>query len=208
MSTESQGRLSWGEWLRQPQTLVGLSALLLSLCGLGISLYEASLVRRAQRASVWPFVQVAVSFADGKVDFWVQNTGVGPARVEAASVSYRGKTEPGWSELFRDVAGKTPDGQVHSYSSLLNGRVLPSRSSKEMIFVASTEGGAGLDGPLDRLRKAVLQGAADVVVCYCSVYDECWRADLQDVVGRSRPNARPAGAHRAEDCAAAPRSAI
>ncbi len=207
MSTESQGRFSWAEWLRQPQTLVGLSALLLSLCGLGISLYEASLIRRAQRASVWPYVEVAVSITGAKIAFWVQNTGVGPARIEAASVSYRGKTAPGWVELVQDVLREKPEG-LDYYTSLVNGRVLPARSSKETIFAISSDGGPDAGETLARLRRAILEGSADVAVCYCSVYDECWRARLQDVVSRSRLAAPPTGSHRVAGCRGVARSSI
>lgn len=36
---------SFADWITSPQMLVGLSAILLSLCGLFVSIYEASLMR-------------------------------------------------------------------------------------------------------------------------------------------------------------------
>ena len=76
--------VTFARWLRQPQTLIALSAVLLSLCGLFIALYEASIIRQAQRASVWPHVSISVSLASQKINLWVQNNGVGPAIVLGA----------------------------------------------------------------------------------------------------------------------------
>ncbi len=51
--------------------LVALSALLLSVCGLFISIYEASLIRRSQRASVWPYVEVTAGIHNRQIDLRV-----------------------------------------------------------------------------------------------------------------------------------------
>ncbi len=59
MNREGTDQLPFSTWIMRPQTLIGLSALLLSLCGLSIAIYEASLIRQALRASVWPYVEVS-----------------------------------------------------------------------------------------------------------------------------------------------------
>ena len=35
----------FSDWIRSPQTMIALSAVILSVCGLFISMYEASLIR-------------------------------------------------------------------------------------------------------------------------------------------------------------------
>lgn len=66
-SDSESERESLSSWLGQPQTMIGLAAILLSLCGLFISLYEASLIRRQQRASAWPHVEVSPSLSANAV---------------------------------------------------------------------------------------------------------------------------------------------
>ncbi len=51
MTSEDKDRASFSQWILRPQTMIALSALLLSLCGLFISIYEASLIREAQRGA-------------------------------------------------------------------------------------------------------------------------------------------------------------
>lgn len=67
------GRSSFGRWLTRPQTMIALSAAVLSICGLFVSIYEASLIRQHQRGSVWPHVAVTPSINEGSIRLFVQN---------------------------------------------------------------------------------------------------------------------------------------
>ncbi len=58
------------------------------------------------------------------------------------------------------------------------------------------------------LRRAIFQGAVEVRVCYCSVYEECWVSSLQDVLGRSRGEGAAGGSRQVDDCESAKRSGI
>ena len=187
--------------------LVALSAVLLSVCGLFISIYETSLIRQAQRASVWPYVQVGVSITQEGIKLWVQNTGVGPARIQAGAVTYKGETQADWSDLIRSVVGEEAD-SVSRYWSLINGRVLPSNSPRETIFAVTKDSGAAEREVIALLRRAILEGAVDITVCYCSVYDECWTSSLQDVLSRSRGVETPSGSGEVNGCDSAKRSGI
>lgn len=176
---------SFREWIGRPQVLVGLSALVLSLCGLFISIYETRIVREEQRASVWPHVEVGTSVNAERVRFHVRNTGVGPARIRAAAVLHRGDTLSGWEEMLRRVADG-PLGLTGRSFSLINGAVLPPNAPREEIFELTTDDVSSPEGLVDELRQAVLDGDVDVTTCYCSVYDECWKADLQELLARHR----------------------
>lgn len=190
----------------RPQTLIGLSALLLSLCGLFIAIYEASLIRQAQRASVWPYVEVGVSIRLDGTDLWVQNTGVGPARIQAAAVIYEGQTQTNWRDLIRS-AGEDPD-SVGAYQSLISGRVLAADSPRERIFAVAEDNGAAAQELIAWLRREIIAGTVDFTVCYCSVYEECWISNMQDVVQRSRGVEVASGSRAVDSCAAAKRSGI
>lgn len=205
MTSEDKEPSSFARWLARPQTLIALSALLLSLCGLFISIYEASLIRKAQRASVWPHVEVTASMVQGSVRLWAQNTGVGPARVRTAAVTYNDETLDHWLHLIRKAVGEeAEDGDV--YKSMIGGRVLPADSPKELIFAMTIERGAAGEAT-DQLQRQIYTGAVDVRLCYCSVYDQCWTSSLQDVLQRVRGLEAP-GALAVDDCDTAESSRI
>lgn len=190
---------SFSAWLRQPQTVVALSALVLSMCGVFVAIYEASLIRRSQRAAVWPHVEIKTSLNPGSVVIRAQNVGVGPARVHALTLSHSGKHSPRWTSLA-EIVGLRGSG-LSFYQSTLGGRVLPADPDEETIF--RVEGEASVT---NRLARALLDGTVDLEVCYCSVYDECWVTALQDLFTHeeeSIPDPRPVA-----ECAPRPRSAI
>lgn len=123
------------------------------------------------------------------------NRGVGPARVRAAALEYRGEHKENWREVLRgiydDDTSRTIE-QVGEYG-YVNGFVYPgSMTEAATIFrVPVGETGVGEDVAQILHREIVMDGHVDVVVCYCSVYDECWITRLQGtlapVAGRSTP---------------------
>lgn len=181
---DKSGRESLGRWLVRPQTMIALSAVVLSVCGLFVSLYEASLIRRHHRASVWPHVAATVSLRSNAVRFFVQNTGVGPARIRAATVTVDGETKEDWEDVIRSILDDP--GRVGAYQSLINGQVLPPSSPEETIFEVTRDTADAASEVVPAFRQSVLDGRLDVEVCYCSVYDECWTSSMQNVVFRAR----------------------
>jgi hypothetical protein len=176
---------SFSDWIRSPQTMIALSAVLLSVCGLFVSVYEASLMREQQRASVWPNVEIGPSINPGDLKIFVQNTGVGPARIVSASLTRQGEPEENWGELIR--AFEREDGADPGwYQSLITGRVLPRSSSQELIFRIQSPSENPGSGLADRLSEAISEEEIDVRLCYCSVYDECWTTRMSDVMTRAR----------------------
>ena len=172
----SDDRTRFADWIREPQTMIGLSAVVLSLCGLFISLYEASLIREQQRASVWPNVEVGVSFTNERFQFNASNTGIGPARIEAARLTYRSETIDQWTTLVGRVA-EVPIDSVGITFSVLGGGVMPAES-RETIFEIDVDRPAERT-VVDSVWQAMQDGDIDITVCYCSVYGECWKSSLQ-----------------------------
>ena len=94
------------------------------------------------------------------------------------------------------------------YYSLIQGRVLPRDSAEEVVFRVERQDGPAAPELLALLRRRVMEGAVDVTLCYCSVYEECWMASLQDVIRRSRGAEGGVEERSAERCESAPRSGI
>lgn len=213
-NSENNARRSFSDWLFEPQTMIGLSAVLLSLCGLFISLYEASLIRQEQRASVWPHVQVGVSFRSDTVSFHVQNTGVGPARIRAAAAKYKGQTMGSWQDFLQHFERDTnleeridgnPD--LGIYQDFVNGGVLPSNSPMDDIFrLTAVEEDTDSREVLQAFQQRTEEGIVDLTICYCSIYEECWATSLQSQhVGTQSQEGNtgkntPHGTRRVESC--------
>lgn len=164
---------SFTDWLLEPQTLIALSAVLIGVCGLFVSLYEASLMRQEQRAAVWPRVTLGFAINDTLVTFIAENAGVGPARVQSAEIRHNDSTMVNWSELMR----RTSSGplSVSSSLNLVNGRVMSPEKRVEFARLDFRD-----DQQAAALAESVLDGTTDIRACYCSVYDECWVTSMQD----------------------------
>jgi len=184
--------------------LVALSAIIIGVCSLFVAVYETSLTRRAQLASVWPHLDVAPSFGSGDFVLSVINSGVGPARIETASVTFSGERRQDWADVLSAVAGEPPG--VDSYTSLINGRVLA--ANEREVILRLTGDGAETTTLISTIFDRVVEGTLDVAVCYCSVFDECWIATMQEVVERSRGVSVTRETLRVRDCRAVPTSGI
>ena len=203
---DSNSNEGFSRWIARPETLVALSAIVLSVCGLAISIYEAGLIRQSQAASVWPFVQVGASMSPEQESIFVHNTGVGPARIQAANVSYRGETRSSWTDAMREL---TDDEELSldAYYSVVNGQVLPADSERESVFRLTSHGDADRTKLVESLRRAIGANELDVTLCYCSVYEECWVTRMQDVFAGMR-GVESEGVEAVSDCSVVTRSGI
>jgi len=98
------------------------------------------------------------------------NEGVGPARIRDFRVLVDGRPVRTWAAAVRALTGDGDPGLV--YSSFRRGAVLQAGASRDLLVLPSGPGAA-------RFWQEA-QTRLATVVCYCSVYDECWRADDRD----------------------------
>ena len=182
MDTEDH-KSKFTDWIKSPQTMIALSAVVLSVCGLFISIYETSLIREQQRASVWPNVEIQPSIRNDSLKIFVENSGIGPARIMNASVSYKGDVKENWADVMNSFNFRSDE--ISDYQSLIQGSVLPPDSGQEMIFrVASSADDQELNLAF-QMGRAIIQEDLNINICYCSVYDECWTTELRYLVRKS-----------------------
>ena len=155
-----------------PEMLVGVSAVIIGVCALGVSLYETSLMREEQRAAVIPLLELGRSYylteADKPTDNWrlvlhAENVGIGPARVLDFRVMVDGEPKPTWSAAMQTLLGR--DEAVSYGQSTINGRTIPPERTVRMFDLNDTALTRELIAEFERL---------DFEACYCSVFDECW----------------------------------
>lgn len=184
--SDGENNSSFVDWILSPKMLVSLSAVILSLCGLFVSIYETSLIRQQQYAAAWPNVEIGPSFDsnDYTLNIYAQNTGVGPAQIKSASLSYNEEKLSNWSELLNSIGGDLSE--MTTSMSLINGRVLPPDSDEESIFFLRADTTKEQKDIYLTLQNEILDGNINISVCYCSVYEECWTSDMQTLLKRYR----------------------
>lgn len=150
--------------------LVGISALVVSFVAVVVSLYSASIDRDYARASVWPQLMVARSYAPqvgkSQLDYLVINNGTGPAIVKYVQVGYDDTYYPTWRALF-DSMGLDDVGFVQSQISRM---VIP--ADKQITVLSFTN-------PKTIEQLSGFDNGLDFTLCYCSIYEECWQVNRQ-----------------------------
>lgn len=145
--------------------IVSGAAIFISLCTLVVLLYEARIMREQQRASVWPYIELAVGSGNQGFHVVTHNQGIGPARIRSLRAFVDGTPVRTWDAMFDSLGVETGSWG----NDLTNGRVIPGQSGLPTLRAAGAERAARLiDAYFDDQRLAF-------EVCYCSIYDECWR---------------------------------
>ena len=157
-----------------PEMLVGVSAVIIGLCALGVSLYETSLMRSEQRAAVVPILELGRSYnystrdpSRNRLSFIAENVGIGPARVIDFRVTIDGELYTTWGAAMGTLAGA--EDRISYSMSTINGRTIPPDRRIEMFKLSDLEH-----------LEAILEGfeRVDFAACYCSVFDECWTTKM------------------------------
>ncbi|MEM0986780.1 MAG: hypothetical protein AAGJ32_11070 [Pseudomonadota bacterium] len=173
------------------QTVPAIAGILIACVALYAALNEADAVRKQQQAAVWPHVQIdranITTDADRGLTITVRNRGIGPARVKTARVLLDGQDTGYWNDLFEslvpELSGSIPrtDSRVgqsvigpgedvtvmdlstalYSQFNLDEVETVASRDETEAVILA--------------LREALDADRLAMEVCYCSVFDDCWR---------------------------------
>ena len=156
----------------QPEMMVGVSAIVIGVCALFVSMYEASLMREEQRAAVIPLLELSRSFnidrnGDGdnrtRLSLQAENVGIGPARVLDFRVTVDGTPQLTWGAAMQALLGQ--ELPVSYGQSTISGRTIPPERSVTMFNLANTELAPRLIEEFDRL---------EFEACFCSIFDECW----------------------------------
>ena len=147
---------------------LSMAAAVGAICAVAIAVYQAALAREQQRASAWPFLYQSNSYLTGQAyTRQIENQGVGPARVRSFRVLVDGKPAHDWNAVVRALINQPDSGLV--YSSFSRRSVIPAGATRVLLTI-----------PPGNQARAFWQAAQTrlaTVVCYCSVYNECWEDD-------------------------------
>ena len=173
--------------LRKPnyQLVISVAAILLSLSGLLVSVYQARIAHENQQMSVWPRLHIDIGHTNQNFDFFVSNNGIGPALIRQTELRYAGKLMPDHITFYRSlVRNQLSDSlrlQELRYQTLETGDVLKAGEYRSLFM-------SKRNGPLaDTLEKiTMIDSTFRYCVTYSDVYGTCWQVIYTD--GRSTVN--------------------
>ncbi len=140
----------WLEWT------AAISALVISVCSIGIALYNANIESRMLKANSYPYLIGAFDDAalEGteRIDVQLRNNGVGPAEADKAAAA------------LVDIHDNEPT------------RFVASKDSVVVFQIAKT---AENSREWELLDRGLSAKGVSIDYCYCSVFDECWKVEAR-----------------------------
>jgi hypothetical protein len=163
---------------------VAFSALFISLVSLGVAILHGRTMEsmaeanaRLVSANSWPFLSYSagVNTIDGvpAIHMRVFNAGVGPAKIESAELIYKGVAYRRDRDFLEACCAFDP-GAPKFDSDLVPNEVL--RAGQEITFLGFKQ--SSNPASFAALERAMISRDLQLRVCYCSIFDECWKSDL------------------------------
>lgn len=159
--------------LKLPTTdrLLGLSAIILSLCTLIVFFYQTHLIRKQQFMSVYPYLEIGHNrvYSD-EYTFTIENKGVGPAIIETFRVGKNGVLkEQDFVKFLRQEISSYENLDIE-YSNLYGGRLI---SEKEVIELFKSKDTLKTTGQI--LYTILNNENMEYEIVYSSIYGEKWK---------------------------------
>lgn len=175
-SHNASGLPRWLEWT------TAISALIISVCSIGIAIYNARIESRLLKANSYPYLVAGVS--DGQIDgsngaerisIELLNNGVGPANEQSLKIKLGDRYVTDVKDLIRTAVGSAAADKAVEL-------LVPVYDDEPSRFIASRD--RGLIFRIDKtppnarywdlFDNAMNAKRLTVEFCYCSVFDECW----------------------------------
>ena len=164
---------------------VALSALFVSIVSLALAVHHGDAMDRLVAANSWPFLMYDTESIDPqgnrRISLKIENSGVGPARIQTFEVWWQGQPVSTASELLQrccmtDAKAPIDPATARSLDLVIGqiaSRVLRAGAAESFLSLELKEANAAIWHRLDIARLQLRMRA-----CYCSVFDECWQTDL------------------------------
>jgi len=168
-------------------TLLAVAALFVSAVSLWVGIRTEEANEAMVAASTRPFMQIGIdnSTPEGVpyLKFNAINAGVGPATIRSFEVFYKGRPYHSGPQLLRDCCGlQTHGGPVRPLTDkntrlltgTVQGMVVRAGEQESFIMYPLHDDNVAVWNALNAARPQITYR-----ICYCSVLNECWLANLQ-----------------------------
>ncbi|HEX3888031.1 MAG TPA: hypothetical protein VHW05_11085 [Phenylobacterium sp.] len=169
----------WLEWT------TAISALVISVCSIGIAVYNASIESRLLKANSYPYLMAGAS--DGtpegqdRIDIELINNGVGPADERSLKIKLGGRYVTDVPGLIRAAVGPAQgDRVVAALKDVYDNQVTRFIASKDHAMIFRIDKTPQNAREWDLFDQAMNAKGLDIEFCYCSVFNECWSVQRTD----------------------------
>lgn len=147
-------------------TVIALSALLVSLCALVVSIVEVNIMRSQEKAVLWPHLSIGMSYNSEGFRFGAINHGTGPALIKSVVIKKDNTYFNSWDSIIANIMPGNHDISYNIYrTSEFNKTVIP--AGERRVFF-----GVSWNAETRQLSKGLQQLSFEVI--YCSILDDCW----------------------------------
>lgn len=148
------------------EAFAAITAIIVSACALGVSFYEASIMRTHQKSAVWPYIQLGQQYDSKGFALEAYNKGVGPAMIESLKVWVDNKPVNSLNQVLDTLLGEGHGVNWNNYSiHNVNQNVLESGYNEPMVRFQWNDDTRILQKKIDRIK---------IEMIYKSIYDDCW----------------------------------
>ena len=148
------------------QTVMTAAAVIISMAALYAAFVQAESARRQTEAAVWPYIDIGYTISreggDARGVVFVENSGIGPARIRAARVTVDGDAVASWQGALAALGHPR---EPFTYITLTH-QVMPAGQVLNLLTLHNGE----VAGPMRDLWSE----RVGMEYCYCSVFDQCW----------------------------------
>jgi hypothetical protein len=180
--------------------IVSLSAMVVGVSSLLITLYQTKLMRESARAAVLPYLMVGLNSDNEGVFVTLRNAGIGPALIDKVAVRAKGREIPGdaYEYYVTTRSGAVMDPHL-SMDRIQAGRLIPAGENIKML---GSWGSANREAMLGELLHmfnladvprvwlenigATEPDKAVVEISYASVYGDHWIARSNSTIPEPR----------------------
>ena len=166
-------------------TLFSALALLVSFAALFVSFYETSILETQNNAAVWPYSELYTTYDSQGFAIEIANRGIGPARITEVVLKVDGNNPKDPLDFAAMVAGEDPGfGYDIIKANTISDGVLSAGGTLTLFAVPWTPRTRDVINSFDIKRL-------EANICYCSIFGECWRADINQTPRRDTTCQKP-----------------
>ena len=188
---ESHAHKTGHKWV---DMTVAFSALFISVVSLGLAMLHGRTMEKMAEANArlvaansWPFLSYGAGIVTTngvtKIRMAVVNTGVGPAKIESAELVWKGVAYARDQDFLKACCDFDLASGTAFDSDLVPRSVL--RAGERINFLEFTKSAS--PAVFAALLRAILSRDLQLHICYCSIFDECWKSDLTTLSLKPEP---------------------